>query len=57
MLSAEFLNQLYVKSNWVNQRVFVHAVIDWKMIKVDLNIFTWMRSQMLLANQIIEFSN
>ena len=57
MLSAEFLNQLYVKSNWVNQRVFVHAVIDWKMIKVDLNIFTWMRSQMPLANQIIEFSD
>ena len=52
-----FLNQLYLKSNYVNQRSFFHAEEDWKKIKGDLKIFSWVWSNMLSTNQITEFLN
>ena len=35
-----FLNQLYLKSNWVNQSDFLHVVIHLRKIKGDLKIFS-----------------
>lgn len=33
---AGFLNELYLKSSWVNHRNLAHVDIDWRKIKVDL---------------------
>ena len=33
-----FVNQLYLKSNWVSQHNFLHADIDWRKVKADLKI-------------------
>ena len=52
-----FLNQLYLKSNWVSQHEFLYAEIDSKNIRGGLKIFSWSKSKMLLANQIAEFLN
>ena len=45
-----FLNQLYLKSNYVHQRSFFYAEEDWKKIKGDLKIFSWVWSNMISTN-------
>lgn len=47
-----FLNQLYLKSNWVNQCDVLYAWIDLRKIKADMNVFSRVLSKMLSVNKI-----
>ena len=40
LVISRFLNQLCLKNNWVNQRIFLHVDIDWRKVKVELKIFS-----------------
>lgn len=45
-------NQLYLKSNKLNQRDFLYADIECRKVKGDLNIFSWVGPKILSTNQM-----
>ena len=49
-----FLNQLYLKTNWVNLYDILNIKIAWRKIKSDLKIFSLVWSKMISANQNTE---
>ena len=51
----KFSNQLYLKSNRVNQHDFLHVEIVWRKIKADLKSFNLVR--FLSTNQVLRFLN
>ena len=52
---AGFINQPYLKSNRFNKHDFLHADIDGRKLKIDLEICSGVGSKILLSNQIAKF--
>lgn len=49
---TEFLNQLYLKKEMMNQFEFLYADIDLRMAKDDQKFIALAESEILLINQI-----